>query len=411
MTTDRSPVTRRRALAVGVGALSGALALPRRWFSSPPSPDESIPDRAWPMARRDPARTGHAPAGAGPTARPEVRWKRTLPADRRAWSWLVAGDETVYAATDTAIRAFDAATGERRWRVRDLGTLPWSDRGTWVETGLALDRDRLLVGASVSQYALDSADGRPEWQYRTNSSLWATLLAGNTVYVSSLVGAGDRLVALDARSGLERWRTPPDAGVRPNACADGYVVGPTVERDGRFGAVDAATGQTEWTRDLRFAPDGGYGGPRGGPCIADGTVYVGTGPVYALALADGTTRWSASLEIADAEPRPVSDGSRVYLALGEAGRVLALDAATGEEVWSAAVPDAADSGAPAIAGGTLYVGLERGVLALDAATGEERFRVRGSEAESGTYANSPVVAGGTLYVLLGRRLYALGGEP
>jgi outer membrane protein assembly factor BamB len=357
------------------------------------------------MQRRDPARTGHAPEQAGPTENPTVRWTASPADDRSTWSWVVGTAETVYTATDRSIHAFDAATGERRWRTDSIGTLPWSDRGTRVETGPALAEDRLLVGASVSQYALDPDDGRAAWQYETNSSLAASLLAGNTAYVSSLVGTGDRLVALDARSGLERWRTRPDTGVHPNAYTDGHVVGPTIDGDGAVGAVDAATGETTWTRDLPFHR--GYW-LLAGFCIADGTVYVGTEPVYALGLEDGATRWSASLGAADAESRPVSDGSRVYLAAGEAGRVLALDAATGEEAWRVAVPDAVGWGAPALAGGTLYVGIEGGVLALDAATGEERFRVR--KPERAGLANSPVVAGGTLYLLLGRTLYALGGS-
>lgn len=402
MTGDRSPITRRRALAVGAGAIAGAFALPRRWFGSPPRHATTIPDGAWPMRRRDPARTGHAPNQSGPTADPTVRWTADLSDDASTRSRVVASTGTVYAATDRSIHAFDAATGERRWRTTDFGILPGSDGGVWVETGPVLDGSRLFAGSSVSQYALDRADGRARWQYRTNSSLHSTLRAGSTVFVSSSVGAGDRLVALDARSGTERWRTAPDAGVRASAAANGRVVGPTIERGAAFGAVDAATGGTEWTRDLRF--DSGL---RGGACIADGTVYVGSGPLYALDLADGATRWSTSLGAHGAGVAPVSDGERVYLVLGDAGRALALDATTGDAAWSADLSGVVDESAPALADGTLYVGLERGVAALDASSGEEQFRVR--KPGTANVGSSPVLAGGTLYVILDGVVYALGG--
>lgn len=351
------------------------------------------------MQRRDPARTGYAPPSAGPSDRPTVRWRAAL-ADDSTHTWLVAASGTVYAASDRAIYAFDAATGDLDWRTSRLATVPWSDERVWVETPPVVADDRLLVGSSISLYALDRTTGRPEWQYSTNSSLRRALRVGNTVYVSSLVGTDDRLVAVDARTGLERWRTPPETGVHPSACSAEYVVGPVVGADGSFGAVNAASGETEWTRDL--AADGNA---RTGPCIANETVYLGSGPLYALDLADGTTRWSAPLPTADVDAEPVTDGERIYLAVGEADRVLALDADTGEAAWSVGVAGVADGGAPAIAGQTLYVGLERGVVALDASSGEERFRVR--RPETANAANSPVAVGGTLYVSLGRTVYAL----
>lgn len=359
------------------------------------------------MRRRDPARTGHAPNRVGPTADPEVRWQATLSDDHPTRTGLVGGNDTVYVASDRAIRAFDAATGERDWRRSRLGTLPWSEEPLWMETAPILDDERLLVGA-VSLYALDRTDGQARWEYETNSSLDSTLRAGNTVYVSSTIGAGERLAAIDVRSGLERWKTPPGTGktpsgtgVHPSAHANGYVVGRAIGREGSFRAVDAATGATEWTRDLRFGR-----GRRSGPCIAGDTVYCGTGPLYALNLDDGTTRWSQSLGTTDAEVLPVSDGSKVYLALGETGRVLALDADTGDPSWSVDIPEVVGGSAPALVDGTLYVGLERGVVALDASSGEERFRVR--KPETANLTNSPVVIDGTLYVVLDRTLYALG---
>ncbi|NEU56538.1 PQQ-binding-like beta-propeller repeat protein [Halorussus sp. MSC15.2] len=355
------------------------------------------------MQRRDPARTGYVPDVDGPRERSEVRWRATLSDDRATRTWLVCSAGTVYAVSDRTIHAFDVTTGELSWQTSRLGTLPWSNRPMRVKTSPVLDGERLLVGSSVSLYALDRARGRTRWEYKTNSSLDETLRAGSTVYVSSFVGTGDRLVAIDTRSGLERWKTPPDEGVHPSAYAEGYIVGPVIEGDGSFGAVGATTGTTEWVRNLHLDS-----GRRGGPCIANDTVYCGTDPVYALNLDDGTTRWSRSLSAAGEEVRPISDGSRVYLSFGETGRVVALDVDTGETSWSVELRDGVEESTPALAGDTLYVGLEDGVAAFDASSGEQRFRV--SKPESANRTNSPIVAGGTLYVLLGRTLYAL-GEP
>jgi len=402
VTSNERGTTRRRALAVGAGAAVGSVALPASWFHSDPLDGTTVKPGTWPAWRRDPARTGHDPDGSAPTREPDVAWRTTLPDDNSARTRLAASRGALYVATDRRLRAVDAATGETRWERTRLGTLAWDREPLWVEGGPALHDGQVLLGASVSAYGLDRDDGRAEWQYRTNSSLDATLRAGNTVYVASSVGDGDRLVAIDAASGLERWKTPADRGVVPTASAGGYVVGPPIGPDGSIAAVDAGSGGVEWTRDLP-----GEVSRFGDPCIADGTVYVGGETLSALSLTGGSTRWSRSLGVADADAvrPPVSDGGTAYLVAGEPARALAVGAERGDIQWEVDLPPVPPGGAPALVDGTLYVGLESGVLALDAVTGEELFRVTTSGGAN--LANSPIVAGGRLFVALGRRLYAM----
>lgn len=206
------------------------LGLPQRWFRSPPNHEAAIANQARPMQGRDAARTGHIPNQTAPTANPVVRWQATIPDDHETWSWLIGSANTIYAATNNTIHVFDASTGERDWRTNRFTTPPWTDHRGTLETSPALNGKRLLLGASTSLYALNRTDGDTRWAYKTNSSLDATLHAGNTVYASSLVGSDDRLVAVDARSGIERWRTPPSSGVHPHAYSAGYVVGPLIGR-------------------------------------------------------------------------------------------------------------------------------------------------------------------------------------
>lgn len=79
--------------------------------------------------------------------------------------------------------------------------------------------------------------------------------------------------------------------------------------------------------------------------------------------------------------RPVSDGQRVYAA-DHAGRVVALDAATGKLAWSVDTDEEfwADglpfSAGPSVGEGRVIVGSLNGdVLALDAVTGEELWQI------------------------------------
>lgn len=397
----RSALTRRRAITVGVGAAVGSVALPRAWFTSQPQFATSIDEGTWPMERHDPARTGYAPDQTGPSRDPVVTWQIALSDRFRTWPWLMGAGDTVYAAANSGLVAVDTESGTRQWRTNHPGTLDWSDESVFIGTAPILGGGSLLVGSGVNVYALDRAGGAAMWEYQTNSSLDATLRAGNTLFVSSLIGSGDRLVAIDVGSGLEHWRTSPDTGVQPSAYAGGYVVGPVVDQGGALGAVDAATGTREWIRaDTSFA--NAY---ESQPSIANDTVFHGTEPVHALDLSDGTTRWIRSVGPPGTRVKPVTDGSSLYLAIPETGRVHALDVADGDDRWSVDVEGIARDGIPALVDGTLYVGLERGVAALDTDTGEERFRVNDLGAASA--GTAPIVVANTLYVVVDGTLYAL----
>ncbi|WP_185715603.1 outer membrane protein assembly factor BamB family protein [Halocatena pleomorpha] len=165
----------------------------------------------------------------------------------------------------------------------------------------------------------------------------------------------------------------------------------------QIGAVDVSTGTREWKRSI------GISNPFYQPslCIVNGVIYCRTGPLYALNLTDGSTRWSYPLGTSDANLEPVSDGSTVYFVLNDSVR--ALDAESGELRWRVDLPGVASR--PTLTDGTLYVGLENGLAALDSTTGNERFRVTISD--SGTVSTSPIIAGGTVYLAADQTLYAL----
>lgn len=394
MSHYRSPATRRRALTVGISAAIGSSVLPKRWFTAPVHSAAPVERGVWPTERHDPARTGYAPSEIGPTKDPAVAWHTSIDGYSMRQG-LVSSDELVYVTSNQALTAVDAATGNQQWRITHFGMIPWNKQ-LFVETTPILSDDRLFVGSNATLYAVTPADGSAQWEYEPDTSLRATLYAGNTVYVLY----GDVLAAVDATSGIERWRTRAGSGVYPKAYAQEHIVGPALGRDGVVGAVGASSGTVQWTRDI-----GSNDASRTGACITNDTVYCGTGSLYALNLADGSTQWTHSLGTADAELKPVSDGTTVYLVIDETNRVLALDARTGDVRWSTTIHGMAENSAPALTDETLYVGLTHGVVALDTSTGDERFRVRPSE--TGGHTNSPIVTGDTLYVLLDKTLYAL----
>jgi DNA-binding beta-propeller fold protein YncE len=180
---------------------------------------------------------------------------------------------TAFADLDAVTITYTASTGAQRWVVRDrrmAGTAPARD---WV--GVSADGRTLFVaggvggsGHGVAAYAAN--DGAKLWTLETSRSPWSwpMIVPSSTpdvVFLADRDRADYLVVAIDARTGRELWRSTYDGACdhsddTPTAMAvsaDGsrvYVTGYT-ERRGEgvpcppFGtiALDAADGERLWT--------------------------------------------------------------------------------------------------------------------------------------------------------------------
>lgn len=216
--------------------------------------------------------------------------------------------------------------------------------------------------------------------------------AGVAVIDGTVYTATNELTAIAATDGTDRWTfTPsiptPEMGTQSSAFAriasptvvDGVVYIPVsfgIQDANRYYhtaliAVDAATGTKRWRIDSSPPSFSAV-------AAADSTLFV-AGPdltgdggehVYALNPADGTVRWR---QPGGGVP-PVADG-RAFTT--EESGVTALDAATGEVVWTA-LPQVKNLFTELVSNGTLFVaeGTPPGatLIALDAATGTEQWR-------------------------------------
>jgi len=112
-------------------------------------------------------------------------------------------------------------------------------------------------------------------------------------------------------------------------------------------AYEAATGKLLWATDS-FGIS---------PAVSKGTVYIDTfNGLCAYAAADGTNLWCAGVNYLPDAPSgaAVVDGIAYF---GSAvGRVFAIDAATGEQLWSAPISADNSASSPAVANGVVYIG-------------------------------------------------------
>lgn len=241
------------------------------------------------------------------------------------------------------------------------------------------------------------------------------------------------------------WTAPLlGTGVSSPAVWDGAVFVTSADGPRRWLIrLDAATGKIDWTREVAVNPDGPTAAPglhaRNDPAAAtpaldaarvftlfsDGRRTVATAFSHA-----GESLWRRDVGPFDSQhghgASPVrvdlpgdgpgdgpgagpGGGVRELLVFSHdqdgAGAVLALDAATGETVWTAARPsDKAAYAAPTVlrrAGEPLTLitaSGAAGLVALDAATGAERWRTGPLPAR---VVASPAVAGGRAWALCG----------
>jgi len=185
-------------------------------------------------------------------------------------------------------------------------------------------------------------------------------------------------------------------------------------------ALDAGTGLPVWSKH-------GLGAIAGSPAIADGRVFVGTltSRGYAFRLSDGAAIWTwrgpgdASLWAS-----PVAYMDEVILGVASpygdsplvAGRLVAVDAATGRERWNVCVRTGCGPGdgiwsTPAIdQRGVAFVGVgnpDDGVLAFDALTGARKW-FRSLYADAGR--DLDVGATPVVFAQRGREVIGLGSD-
>ena len=239
-------------------------------------------------------------------------------------------------------------------------------------------------------YALDAATGDMRWCHQVGAPVDSSLAAANGIIYFY---AWDHYVyGLDALTGkkvLRTFSTIGDAFRSSLTVVDGVIYHVS---DAGVEARKTANGRRKWYSRRRVMESRG-------PTAADGIVYVtfvGDHDDYILALdaATGQELW----HYYDAASWPYwpfySTVVHGMLYVASSDNVYALDAASGELRWRYEVEGPVTS-APTVDEGLAYVGTRTGyVYALDAVSGALRW----SYETGGWVDSSPVVTDGTVYV-------------
>ena len=184
----------------------------------------------------------------------EEKWR--FATGGKIWSTPVVRDGVVYFGShDRSIYAVFLDSGEQKWK---------ADTGGVVAARPLLFRDQVIIGSfDQNLYSLDTQDGSERWKVKGTNWFWAGAVTdGSTIFAPSMDG---NIYALDG-SGRLLWGS----------------------EDGNLYAYDAVTGEEKW----RFATGGKIWST---PVVRDGVVYFGSHDrsIYAVFLDSGEQKWKA----------------------------------------------------------------------------------------------------------------------
>lgn len=262
----------------------------------------------------------------------------TTETDRIIYARPTVDEGSVYVPVHgRGVYALEADSGERRWQA-DVDVPPFATLA--AADGLVYGPQRDPSGL----YAIDVDAGTEAWSSDVELRYPEPVVADGTVFIESL----DSVTAIDGETGDEVWQFERETSTFTSATVvDGTVyVG---SKDDKIYAIDATSGEERWQTTLPIQST---------PVVAAGVIYVGvTDGLTALEADTGDERWQFG-DGTEVVPWTVADGTLYATDLEHTFH--AIDGETGDERWQFETD--ADLGPAAAADGTAYVGADDGAV-------------------------------------------------
>jgi outer membrane protein assembly factor BamB len=269
--------------------------------------------------------------------------------------------------------------------------LKWSvDIGAGSEEGLPITAQPIVfnnrifvVDARARISAYDTQSGKQIWRNTLKPKTEDDVVVGGGIAISNgliyATNGYNELVALNPSSGGIVWRVPLPAPSRAAPTIHNNRVF-VVTLDNRLLALNAQDGQKLWEVAALNENSGLLGAAS--PAAQDGLVVSGfsSGEVMGLNPDTGASLWADNLSpavrigglatLSDIQALPVIDRDLVF-AISFGGRMIALDAATGERRWQTDI-NGADT--PFVSGNAVFlISANNDLVCLDRNSGAIRW--------------------------------------
>ncbi len=298
------------ALMVGGCASSNSTKAPgERAASGHAAVDAKVPHFDLPIQPLDARELGYA-----------VQWPKTLALKRgdQLKHVVLAGDLILTIETpNNTLTATSFHTGETMWRV-PVGS-PLEILYPPFRVG-----DRVLVNSNRRMFNFRARDGKQ--LYVTNLDYPVSHPPAMLGEYAIFGGGGGRIFAHDIVTGFAKWQYTLPSEIKVSPVVSGQAVF-AVDSTGVFAQLDGASGRLMW-KGRAFAP------VTAAPAIGN-AIYLASHDqtLYALDRLSGGDRWKfRETEPLKHSPVVMAGSQYVFLPLGNRGLV-AVDAATGKEVW------------------------------------------------------------------------------
>src|SRR5216684_1790654 len=304
--------------------------------------------------------------------------------------------------------------GEKAFFVGDMARLvpqhelPYQPRETAAPVLDDAGSPLYVASADGKLTALNRITGEVRWSSDLHEELTTTpTLSGGRVYVMS---SEESVTGVDAETGKSVWKfhRDPPAGFTIRGNARPRVSHGTVFAgfaDGSLVALGPADGVARWVRALSGTGDyldvDDLQAPEEDPNVYAASIKAG---VVAVDAASGNPVWTAPLPGAN---HVLVDGPRVY-ASGK-GALVALGRSNGKVLWKLSLGNDRYATPAAVSGGLVLVALDRGpLMAVDAVTG----RTRGAFDPGSGFSGAPLAIPGAAFIVSNAGvLFSLGLLP
>ena len=233
--------------------------------------------------------------------------------------------------------------------------------------------------------AFDASSGRMLWASQTpfeERSNTPSLYGGGIAYDNGTIYATNGLgwvAALNESNGGISWKVRPGGPLRgaPTLGNNAIYV---MSQDNQLYSLSEQDGSTNWSQAAALEIAGLFGSAS--PAVGQGTVVAGfsSGELNAYRYENGRAVWGDMLArtgistsvstLSDIDAEPVIDEGKVY-AVGQGGRMAALDITTGQRLWELNIAGVAS---PAVAGEWVFVVTDQAkLLCIARSSGKVRW--------------------------------------
>ena len=389
---------------------------------------------------RGPAGNGTVGGGSYPTKwspTENVLWKLELPG--RGASTPVVWDSKIYLTStleDKNLLLCLNVAGKELWRT-EVGEARKGkhQKATGANSSPATDGTSVFAYFKSGDLQCCDMNGKVVWSknlqttYAEDTLWWdlgtSPVLVDDMVIVAVMQSGPSYIVALDKKTGKERWKTDRMMAANDEsnqayttpivADVDGQSVLLTLGAD-HLTAHAVKTGEQLWQLGGFNPTNHQYFRTIASPVLAGNLV------ICPYARGETLTAVNTATQVSDKErivwhldklgtdvPTPAVSGNRVYIS-GDKGTVTCLDAATGKTLWQGDLPKNrnAFSSSPIVAGGHVYLTREDGATFV--IKDGDKFELVSSNQVDGSTVATPAFVDGMILIRTYDALYCIGSK-